>query len=379
MMIFRLSLLSLSLAAVNAAGHVINKSNGGIDLNSDAGRHLMVHARRVDNTQNQNADLSFLSYYAVKFQGCHHVQQWNNNADDDSDVRIKTKRLVRFRLCPSNDCSTDASGCSKGYGDYVVDMNTFVEAYLSAKVNESDNMCDQAAETCNSICNGSSDCVVQCYSDYGFSDCYGEGERKLSIDITEYAECAQFDMGNNRALSNNNYNYNNQDDGDVTYYLGPYCADQGGEIHMGVFTDDTCTTFAQNGESQFYSAMGYALPYSDNSLVSQMCLKCSSYNENGEYQLSELCTDTYQISGKCETKMNVDYPNESSCSYIEGIKIIREDGVIRTSSTKKSKAAAVSIGLFLTVAVLLAGYVYYLRTKLGRAQINLSAASQTLS
>ena len=73
--------------------------------------------------------------------------------------------------------------------------------------------------------------------------------------------------------------------------------------------------------------------------------------------------------------MNVYYPNEAACSYIEGIKIIREDGVIRTSATKKSKAASISIGCFLTIAVLLAGYVYYLRTKLSRAKINLNASS----
>ena len=77
--------------------------------------------------------------------------------------------------------------------------------------------------------------------------------------------------------------------------------------------------------------------------------------------------------------MNVDYPNESSCNYIEGIKIIREDGVIRTSSVKQSKAAAVGIGLFSTAAVLLSGYVFYLRTKLSRAQINLAASTQALT
>jgi hypothetical protein len=48
-------------------------------------------------------------------------------------------------------------------------------------------------------------------------------------------------------------------------------------------------------------------------------------------------------------------------------------GVIRTSTTKKSKGAAIVIGLFTTVAVLLGAYVYYLRTKLGRAKINLSS------
>lgn len=82
---------------------------------------------------------------------------------------------------------------------------------------------------------------------------------------------------------------------------------------------------------------------------------------------------TYLDAGKCETKMSLDYPNEAACSYIEGIKIIREDGVIRTTSIKKSRVAAVSIGLFTTVAVLLGAYIYYLRTKLSRAKISLSA------
>ena len=80
------------------------------------------------------------------------------------------------------------------------------------------------------------------------------------------------------------------------------------------------------------------------------------------------------MSGKCETNMNNGYSsNEAACTYIEGIKIIREGGVIRTSTTQKSKAAAIVIGLFSTVAVLLGAYVYYLRTKLGRAKINLGS------
>ena len=108
--------------------------------------------------------------------------------------------------------------------------------------------------------------------------------------------------------------------------------------------------------------MGYSLPYSDESLVSSRCFACGENNNGNGNELKDFCGNIYSYSGKCETRMNIGYPNESSCSYIEGIKIIREDGVIRTSSVKKSKAAAVFIGLFLTLAVLLMGYVYYLRT-----------------
>lgn len=275
-----------------------------------------------------------------------------------------TKRLIRFRLCPASECASDLYGCTSHYGDYVVDMETFISAYMDNQ----QNMYDEQ---------------------------YG-GNRKLDFDISDYTECQQFDM--RRHLQNNNNYYQNGDgeqayyldgdgnvvyyDEDLDYYIGPYCADQGGEIHLGLFYDDTCTSFAENGEQMFYQTAGYSLPYSDRSMVSLSCMSCTGYNqdnENGGYEVSEFCEDIYTTSGKCETKMNVGYPNESSCSYIEGIKIIREDGVIRTGSTKKSKAAAICIGIFLTIAVLLAGYVYYLRTKLGRAKINLEAASQTLT
>ena len=88
-----------------------------------------------------------------------------------------------------------------------------------------------------------------------------------------------------------------------------------------------------------------------------------------------MCETLYAYSGKCEKGLYsyLYYPNVNACTYIEGIKIVRANGVIRTSSTKKSKAAAVVIGLFTTVAALLGAYVHYLRTKLGRARISLGS------
>jgi hypothetical protein len=386
------SLAILRVALVAACGvfaqamtreDVINQLNGDIPADSDIGRHLLSHARQLDQNNQQNVDYSFLGSYSVKFQGCHHVQQWNNDNDDDDDVRIKTKRLVRFRLCPRSECTTDTAGCTSKYGDYVVDMNTFVYAYLNAKADNGANMCADVAKVCNNMCNGSNDCVANCYSSYSMNWCLSNKNKNRELENAEfdpinYASCSKAYFGNRRELENN-YNGQGYYDQDTTYYIGPYCADQGGEIRLGVFTDGTCTSFAQNGESMFYSKNGYTLPYSGRSIVTSMCLSCSSSSGDGGYSVNELCSDIYYLSGKCETRMNIGYPNESSCSYIEGIKIIREDGVIRTSVTKKSKAAAVCIGLFLTIAVLLAGYVFYLRTKLSRAKVNLAAASQTLA
>jgi hypothetical protein len=341
-----------------------------ISVNSELGKSIMSQARRLD----EGNDYSFIGDYAIKFQGCHHVQQWNNAADDEDDVRIKTKRLARFRLCPSDQCSDSKSaGCTSKYGDYVVDMSTFVNSYLGGIEQDKEQICQDTNDDCENMCgNDDADCLYDCYDGYDATFCLEEEDENFNVQ--EYAACAQFDFGGNRRLEDGG------NDNEKQYYLGPYCADQGGEIHLGLFTDDTCTTFVSNGETMFSNIMGYEMPYSDDSLITTRCFDCAVSDGEGGYDTKETCTDVYQYSGKCETKMTGnDYPNEASCGYIEGIKIIREDGVIRTSTTRKSKTAAVGIGLFMTLSTLLAGYVYYLRTKLGRAQINLSAASQPLT
>jgi hypothetical protein len=364
-MFSRIAVLALALVVGSAVASpsVINGESGDIPIDSIAGNNLFKNARKLANYNYQgqsqyqgsyqdfnwdDVDTSYLAGYSIKFQGCHHVQQWNEDADGEDDIKIKTQRLVRFRLCPANSCTAGATyGCDSNYGDYVVDMETFVGAYLT-----------------------------QMQEQYMNSAQYG-GNRELangqsSINIANYMECAKMENNNgNRELENQNGYYYNSD---VSYYVGPYCAEQGGEIHLGVFLDDTCTVSADDGADAFKMMHnGVALPYSSQSLVSLQCMSCGGYGN-----VNDLCANIYKVAGKCETKMSVYYPNESACSYISGIKIIREDGVIRTSATRKSKAASICIGVFLTVAVLLAGYVYYLRTKLGRAKINLAAASATL-
>jgi|UniRef100_A0A8J9SFB8 hypothetical protein len=347
--------LLLTFALTKAAAFSTSEISG----NSEALRLLISAERQLD----QNSGVSdFIGQYSVKFQGCHHVQQWNNDADGEEDVRIKTKRLARFRLCPVDQCSSDRSaGCTSRYGDYVVDLDTFLQNFVSL---QNGDACDQADEDCANNCSSDdSGCLQKCYQSYGAGYCLEEDKAEAyGFDVSQYLDCTQIDGGNDKA-----------------YYVGPYCANQGGDVRLGVFSDDTCTTFAQSGGSAFSNTFGFNLPYSSESLVTSQCVGCGSSDGNGNVETNQMCGNVYSMSGKCETRMAVDYPNESSCGYIEGIKVIREDGVIRSSTVRKSKAAAVSIGLFTTVSVLLAGYAFYLRTKLGRAQINLAAASQPLT
>jgi len=356
-------------------------SNGRIPADSTLGTKVLQQARQLDN---RNVDYTFIGGYSIKFQGCHHINQWNEYAEDEDDVRIMTKRLIRFRLCPSDDCNDEKTGgCNYHYGDYVMDMNVFVEAYLEAKAEDLEAECEAMEEICENQCDGNDDedsCMASCYGSYGLSACVEADDDAAveMLDPTEYAYCAQ-------------YNFPDRDDDggqddaaeEIVYYVGPYCADQGGEINLGLFTDDTCTTFADGGKSQFYELAGYELPYGSANMVNENCMSCMDSGDDDDANewddgmdqdnIKMLCATAYLDAGKCETKMTLDYPNEAACTYIEGIKIIREDGVIRTTSVKKSRAAAVSIGLSTTVAVLLGAYIYYLRTKLSRAKISISS------
>jgi len=378
-------LASSSVVAAAAASASTVIESGSITSNSLTGQRILSQATREDaaaaataidvpgkrslDQQEQQAG-AYVANYSLKFQGCHEITQWNGDADGDEDVRVSTKRLVRFRLCPTDSCKDETSaGCDSGYGDYVMDMNTFLEAYLQGVEEEREYQCQIYEEKCDYQCDGQDDdaCDQACLTGYGMSDCY-QGEGDEDFDPVDYVQCAEW-AGNGG------------DDG-YQYYVGPYCGDQGGAIHLGLFTDDTCTTFSSSGS--FYSMSGYELPYSDQNLVSTVCASCkenadddnNNNNNNDADDVAEMCETMYQLSGKCETNMNMGgyaTANEAACTYIEGIKIIREGGVIRTSTTKKSKGAAIVIGLFTTVAVLLGAYVYYLRTKLGRAKINLSS------
>jgi len=343
-----LTLSSLSLATSTNARQTSKKMfqfGDFFTVNSKAGQNLLSSARLVENSarflensaddDNNDQSNAFLAEYSIKYLGCASVSQWNND-NGNEDEKISNEHLVRFRLCLS--CSNSkASGCNAKYGDYVIDMNTFTYYYLKAKNELNELICENYPDD---------------WKQYGGTGCDNDND----FDATEYAMCALY--------------------GDE-YYVGPYCEEQGGEIYLGKFTDETCATFS--------SCFGSC---NTNSIVSSDCVLCSNnlvFNQvdndnNGESQSydyyyydspRDVCMNIYDSSGKCETNMQyVDNPTESSCSFIEGIKRLKDDGVIR-SKRRRNTLASLTIGVFTGTSVLLGLYVYYLRTKLDRARHNL--------
>jgi hypothetical protein len=103
-----------------------------------------------------------------------------------------------------------------------------------------------------------------------------------------------------------------------SYYVGPYCANQGGSIYFGLFTDNTCTTFTNDGKTEFYSRAGFELPFSQESLISYDCFSCkepaqvgstdnvyyTNANDQADLDIAKQSCETLSAKARnCESKM----------------------------------------------------------------------------
>jgi hypothetical protein len=380
---FSATLISSLLAAASAAE---------ISTTSKIGQTLMSKARRVEQN-GDDGDQSWMANYSMKFQGCKHVSQWNADAEDAEDVRIESMRLAIFKLCPTDSCSASNSrGCNNGYGEYVVDMDEFLPAYLENKQEVQEANCENyLTYNCNCGDDDKQDdnfnaeyCEAQCFNNAGMSECvdadsgYYQGDNS-GFELENYLQCSQYQQQDNgRRLDGGYYEEEEQE-----YYMGTYCSDSGGSVVVGMFTDDACTVFADSngGRSTYFQNEGVSMPYSEDSIVENECMTCEEAvedNGNGYYyapETKEMCTDIYNEAGKCESAMSSDDNaniNENACSYLEGIKTVGASGIINSGNGGANKVASAFISIFGVSFVLLGSYVYYLKTKLDRGRINLS-------
>ena len=221
-------------------------------------------------------------------------------------------------------------------------------------------------------------------------------EAEVEFNVEEYMECRELNIQNNRRRSRRRRadevdgeaeeeagaeeeeqqqeEQQQEEEEEVQYFVGPYCAYEGGEIFLGLFTDDTCTTTASDG--LFKTLMGFDLPYEKTSLVSATCVSCLEPQENNNGgddaddadQVSEGCENIYLSSGKCESTLPegmVASPNTAACTYMQGITIVRKDGIIDVGVGRKSPVATSFIVIFAMAFCAMAFYVWYLRTRLG--------------
>jgi hypothetical protein len=308
---------------------------------------LMSGARPTKNSQIRKLDGDDEEYeidissYSVKFEKCQFVKSYDDDLadDEDSTTVLATKRFVVFRLCPENSCSS----CNYNYGEYIVDLETYLESTVEYQQELQQDMCDACQECGN------------------WNDQYQNGEeRKLqdySVDCdTCYTECQKIEnMGENGYIDATNFLectmiYNPDDDGKTGLYAGPMCASSGSKIKIGVFSDQYCNVLDSSKDVDDYLMdddgaqvnLSHALlktVYAEDSCVS--CTKVDNDNDNDgdnedndqAAEVLDMCQTLYEDAAKCEKTHGFDngyssydgYANQLAqeevvCDYIDSIK-----------------------------------------------------------
>merc|ERR1711957_132156 len=195
-------------------------------------------------------------------------------------------------------CSAGSSKKKNYCGDYVIELREFVESFAEFKEEEKEQECEAAMEACEYYnCNVDDDeaCENKCLASKGFDYCI-EDENEEEFDLGEFLECREAEFGNN---NNNNNNNNN-----ALYYMGPYCSNSGSSIHLGVFTDSSCSIQAKSNVYETYN-YGATLPYSKDSIVDNKCHSCMEVDDNDDdngndqyydAELIQLCEENYEQS-----------------------------------------------------------------------------------
>jgi len=350
-----------------------------------------------------------LSTYSIKFEKCQFVKQYayngqngNNNKNNKNAQDILTvKHFVVFRLCPDNSCGT----CNYKYGEYIIDMESYLAATLEYKAEVQNNYCEscnQCIEMAANEANGGEANEDEAWKCTGIdtSTCYSECqnienmEANGYVDASDYAQCVK--------LNSVDANGNN-------YYAGAVCTSStsnGSEksrIKIGVFTDQYCTyyddsidiaTVLTNNDGTAMSVSYHLLKetYEDGVCIAS-CLKeqeNNNNNNNGEAaaaEVNELCGQLYETSGKCESahgfadgmKTYDDYDNqmlneELVCNFITAVKsgsydmtgeiVVTGGRAVAGGGTTTTGFQKFSLTFFILGSVGLAGYAAMMHSQL---------------
>lgn len=192
---FRAAVLSLIASAASAAINNFTPT-GDIVASSDLGSRLLSQATLVKeprHLEQNNQDISFIATYSLRYLGCSSLVQvrqngqnggGNNNKNGNVGMLME-QHLVKFQLCPDG-CST----CTNG-GEYIVNMETFVDLYTEYKLKDMEWTCEMIRENC--YCDNANDdevCLDTCYTNAGMTDCINyEGEQE-EFRVQQYLQCA---------------------------------------------------------------------------------------------------------------------------------------------------------------------------------------------
>lgn len=387
----------------------------------------MSDATKRELQNNNNGEFEYptdwLMEYSLQYQGCYSIRQVGGEgaggAEEGGQSMVRMQHLVKYRVCPLGRCG------KKCKGEYLIDANQYVEAYMENQLEEQEMACESARENC--YCNDDVDdqaCENSCFANAGLDFCIESDDDAVEFEAQEFMECRAMEN------QNNNNNYNNM------FYVGMKCVKN--NLYLDVFEDASCSVSAASGTYEKYN-YGSSLPYAKQPLISSSCVSCdpnyseanyyqgnnnNNYynggnddtstssatsgsvayegtesaaknnneeneeenennnralaqdddtsfsssvwrNNNNNYEISEMCERTYEESAKCEKGLNIAYPRNQDCEFFNEIKS-------HAINAKKGGAPPFILFLFMVSTAGLAYMVYDLKMK-ATPKINLAA------
>lgn len=280
-----------------------------VPMDESLPRHLANNNNNNNNYNNYNADID-LTAYSLRFEKCQFVKAYDQNlADAGASTVLATQRFVLFRLCPSGSCTK----CNSKYGEYMIDMSTYLSTAVDYRKQEQEDMCTACQQNCqyysnqNNYYNNDNARRLAASSSYSSTDCASctsacnkiqNMEANYYLDATNFINCQK--------ISDNYNGYG------AALYAGPICASQGSKIKIGVFTDADCMFLDASKDVESYLAdeNGNGMKLSHALLKTTYdttdCIRCteSVSDGNGYYtsQTKQVCGTLYSSSAKCESK-----------------------------------------------------------------------------
>jgi hypothetical protein len=327
--------------------------------------------RRLDEEE-QEVDLSPYSLHYVK---CQFVKAYDDEMaeDEEAGTVLMTNRFVIFRLCPS-------SSCAYNYGEYLVDMDTYLEAAVQYQQEEQENMCKYCEEVCANDDDANRrlrrleyDLKVDCDTCVDECEAIENMEENGYMDASNFIECQQV----------------GEDDDGTQYFAGAMCTSDS-EIKIGIFNDEYCSQKDSSASLSNYlegATLNYDIlkaVYSQETSIS--CIKedwevpedddgngnQNQDEEEEEVEINEMCRELYEGAAKCESKYGfqsgVDnyaaYENQANqeelvCSFIKTLssgaydqsgeivlksKVSAEEGATATTGGQKFALAVFVLG-----------------------------------
>lgn len=338
-----------------------------------------------------------LTEYALKYVGCQNIHAYSDELAEEQTNVLGMDRFVILRLCPRSECSNyNRFGCNSGFGDWAVEMSDYLMAMKETYLAEYQEYC----ETCNSCMNlfdsssyayaaqgddgnaaqGDDGNVAQGddgnmaqgddgyaaqgndgynnnnnrrrrrhlannqgnyyysandYNNMNYDECaayydactiYERACKDYTYkadDLSDYFECSAFNVGNNNNAGGSSY-------------LGPHCRSDGHTIGIGIYRDESCSTYIGDlVDIGTYTGMDiqddYLKAYYSDTCMS--CLASDGYafddlnqNQNGqnqnqnngqqEAQASEICEALVEESAMCNKFMGNDAWYMVSFSFV---------------------------------------------------------------